>query len=122
MCIRDSSEGFEEASVRLKSKEAALKDYVGKHKDLHRRKDREQVVGFDKRVSSGAVSVAQKHYKEWAKSIGAEAGPKKLAGYYELKYNKESEESRLYRGYVKSVNEGRISPLVKYCLLYTSIR
>lgn len=108
------SEGFEEASVRLKSKEAALKDYVGKHKDLHRRKDREQVVGFDKRVSSGAVSVAQKHYKEWAKSIGAEAGPKKLAGYYELKYNKESEESRLYRGYVKSVNEGRISPLVKY--------
>lgn len=107
-------DGFEEASVRLKSKEAALKDYVSKHKDLHRRKDREQVVGFDKNVSSGAVSVAQKHYKDWAKSIGAEAGPKKLAGYYELKYNKENEESRLYRGYVKSVNEGRISPLVKY--------
>ena len=108
------AEGFEEASVRLKSKEAQLKDYVSKHKDLRRRKDREQVVGFDKNVSSGAVSVAQKHYTEWAKSIGAEAGPKKLAGYYELKYNKENEESRLYRGYVKSVNEGRISPLVKY--------
>ena len=108
------AEGFEEASVKLKSKEAQLKDYVSKHKDLRRRKDREQVVGFDKNVSSGAVSVAQKHYTEWAKSIGAEAGPKKLAGYYELKYNKENEESRLYRGYVKSVNEGRISPLVKY--------
>lgn len=108
------AEGFEEASVKLKSKEAQLKDYVSKHKDLRRRKDREQVVGFDKNVSSGAVSMAQKHYKDWAKSIGAEAGPKKLAGYYELKYNKENEESRLYRGYVKSVNEGRISPLVKY--------
>lgn len=107
------TEGFEEASVKLKSKEAQLKDYVSKHKDLHRRKDREQVVGFDKNVSSGAVSVAQKHYKDWAKSIGAEAGPKKLAGYYELKYNN-SKESRLYKGYVNAVNKGRISPLVKY--------
>lgn len=107
-------EGFEEASVKLKRTENKLKYYVKDTPGLHRRTDREQVVGFDKNVSAGAVSVAQKHYKDWAKSIGAEAGPKKLAGYYELKYNKESEESRLYRGYVKSVNEGRISPLVKY--------
>lgn len=107
-------EGFEEASVKLKRTENKLKYYVKDTPGLHRRTDREQVVGFDKSVSAGAVSVAQKHYKDWAKSIGAEAGPKKLAGYYELKYNKESEESRLYRGYVKSVNEGRISPLVKY--------
>ncbi len=107
-------EGFEEASVKLKHTENKLKYYVEDTPGLHRRTDREQVVGFDKNVSAGAVSVAQKHYKDWAKSIGAEAGPKKLAGYYELKYNKESEENRLYRGYVKSVNEGRISPLVKY--------
>ena len=107
-------EGFEEASVKFKRTENKLKYYVKDTPGLHRRTDREQVVGFDKNVSAGAVSVAQKHYKDWAKSIGAEAGPKKLAGYYELKYNKESEESRLYRGYVKSVNEGRISPLVKY--------
>ncbi len=106
-------DAFEEASVKLKSKEAQLKDYVKKHDHLHRRKDREQVVGFDKRVSAEAVGKAQKHYKEWSKSIGAESGPKTLAGYYDLKYNN-SEESRLYKGYIKSVNEGRVSPLVKY--------
>lgn len=106
-------DAFEEASVKLKSKEAQLKDYVKKHDQLHRRKDREQVVGFDKRVSAEEVGKAQKHYKEWSKSIGAESGPKTLAGYYDLKYNN-SEESRLYKGYIKSVNEGRISPLVKY--------
>lgn len=56
-------EGFKEASVRLKSKEAALKDYVSKNKNLHRRKDREQVVGFDKRVSAGAVAANKNHIK-----------------------------------------------------------
>lgn len=106
-------EGFEEASVKLKRTENKLKYYVKDTPGLHRRTDREQVVGFDKNVSAGAVSVAQKHYKDWAKSIGAEAGPKKLAGYYELKYNN-SKESRLYKGYVNAVNKGRISPLVKY--------
>lgn len=106
-------EAFTEASVKLKAKEAKLKDYVNKHEHLHRRKDREQVVGFDKRVSAGAIGKAQKHYKEWAKSIGAEAGPKTLAGYYDLKYN-DSKERRLYDGYVKAVNKGNISPLVGY--------
>lgn len=107
------SDAFEEASVKLKSKEAKLKDYVKKHDHLHRRKDREQVVGFDKRVSAEAVGKAQKHYKEWSKSIGAEAGPKTLAGYYDMKYN-DSKERRLYDGYVKAVNTGNISPLVGY--------
>lgn len=109
----EDKDAFEKSAVKLKSKEAQLKDYVKKHDHLHRRKDREQVVGFDKRVSAEAVGKAQKHYKEWSKSIGAESGPKMLAGYYDLKYNN-SEESRLYKGYVKSVNEGRVSPLVKY--------
>lgn len=71
------------------------------------------MVGFDKRVSAEAVGKAQKHYKEWSKSIGAEAGPKTLAGYYDMKYN-DSKERRLYDGYVKAVNTGNISPLVGY--------
>ena len=49
-------DAFEEASVKLKSKEAQLKDYVKKHDHLHRRKDREQVVGFDKRISAEAFA------------------------------------------------------------------
>lgn len=104
---------FEESAVKLKSKEAKLKYYVDRNKNLYRRKDREQVVGFDKRVSAEAVSSAQKHYKEWSKSIGAESGPKNLAGYYSLKYN-DNRESRLYKGYVSAVEKGRISPLVGY--------
>lgn len=107
------AEAFEEASVKLKAKEAKLKHYVDQHDNLHRRKDREQVVGFDKRISAEAVSKSQKHYKDWAKSIGAVSGPKKLAGYYDLKYN-DSKESRLYKGYVAAVNKGNISPLVGY--------
>ena len=99
--------------MKLKGKEAKLKDYVDKHGELHQRKDREQVVGFDKRISAEAVGKAQKHYKEWAKSIGAEAGPKSLAGYYDLQYNG-SKESRLYKGYIKAVNKGNISPLIGY--------
>lgn len=106
-------EAFEQAAVKLKAKEAELKYFVDGNPQLHRRKDREQVVGFDKRVSAEAVGSAQKHYKNWAKSIGAESGPKKLAGYYEMKYT-ESRESRLYEGYVSAVKQGRISPLVGY--------
>lgn len=106
-------DAFENAAVKLKSKEAKLKNYMDTHDNLHRRKDREQVVGFDKRISAEAVGNAKRHYKEWAKSIGAESGPKKLAGYYNLKYN-DNKESRLYKGYVTAVNKGNISPLVGY--------
>lgn len=106
-------EAFEQAAVKLKQKEAKLKAYVDGNNQLFRRKDREQVVGFDKRVSAESVGKAQSHYRTWAKSIGAESGPKNLAGYYELKYN-DSRESRLYKGYVRAVNKGDISPLVGY--------
>lgn len=59
-------DAFEEASVKLKSKEAQLKDYVKKHNHLHRRKDREQVVGFDKGVSARAVATNKKYQKRLA--------------------------------------------------------
>lgn len=49
-------DAFKEASVDLKEKEAALRAYVDSKNHLHRRKDREQVVGFDKRISANAVS------------------------------------------------------------------
>lgn len=71
-------EGFEEAAVKLKSKEAQLKDYVDKNSQLHRRRDREQVIGFDKTVSAKAVA-ANKHsiriaseqsqYREYLQSL-----------------------------------------------------
>lgn len=60
-------DGFEASSVKLKSKEAALKQYVDSKEHLNRRKDREQVVGFDKRVSSEAVAANKKVQKDLAK-------------------------------------------------------
>ena len=59
-------DAFEEASVRLKLKESQLKSYVDGHKNLHRRRDREQVVGFDKRISSEAVGANKKYQKRLA--------------------------------------------------------
>lgn len=51
-----AKEAFKEASVELKEKEANLKSYVDSKPNLHRREDREQVVGFDKRISANAVA------------------------------------------------------------------
>lgn len=56
-------DAFAEASVKLKAKEARLKQYVDDHNDLHRRKDREQVVGFDRRISSNAVAANKAYTK-----------------------------------------------------------
>lgn len=56
-------EAFEQAAVKLKAKEAQLKAYVDGNDKLHRRKDREQVVGFDRRVSSEAVSANKAYTK-----------------------------------------------------------
>lgn len=55
--LRDS---FEEASVKLKAKEAKLASYVKDNK-LLRRKDREEVVGFNKGVSARAVAVNKRN-------------------------------------------------------------
>ena len=49
-------DAFRDAAVDLKEKEAALRAYVDSKEHLHRRKDREQVVGFDKRISANAVA------------------------------------------------------------------
>lgn len=59
-------DGFEEAAAKLKQKEAKLKSYVDGNDQLHRRKDREQVVGFDKRISAEAVAANKKVQKELA--------------------------------------------------------
>lgn len=61
-------DAFEEASVKLKAKEARLRDYVNKHDNLHRRRDREQVVGFDKKISA-EVLVSKKNALSAQKSV-----------------------------------------------------
>lgn len=52
-------EAFQQASKELKEKERLLSQYVKSHKELHRRKDREQVVGFDKRIAAKVVAAGE---------------------------------------------------------------
>lgn len=71
-------DAFEEAAVKLKQKEVKLKNYVDSREHLHRRKDREQVVGFDKRISAEAVAANKRsirvaseksQYREYLSSL-----------------------------------------------------
>lgn len=59
----DDKEGFERASVKLKQKESKLKSYVDGKEHLHRRTDREQVVGFGKRISAEATAANRRVQK-----------------------------------------------------------
>ena len=84
------TEAFEKAAVKLKSKEAKLKNYVDSNDNLHRRKDREQVVGFDKKVSSKAVSANKKAYQKFVESVGEKDAPS-FTKYTEMCYNNTQE-------------------------------
>lgn len=53
-------EAFEQAAVKLKAKEARLKAYVDGNDQLHRKRDREQVVGFDRSISSKVVAAKKR--------------------------------------------------------------
>ena len=55
-----SEDDFKVSAAKLKQKEKHLKQYVDNHAELHRRKDREQVVGFDRSVSAKAVAANKK--------------------------------------------------------------
>lgn len=84
------TEAFEKAAVKLKSKEAKLKNYVDSNDNLHRRKDREQVVGFDKYISSKAVSANKNAYKKFVESVGEKDAPS-FTKYTEMWYNNTKE-------------------------------
>lgn len=60
------TEAFENASVKLKEKEERLKQYVNRYDNLHRRRDREQVVGFSRDVSARTIA-ANKFVEKYGK-------------------------------------------------------
>lgn len=92
-------EAFEQAAVRLKQKEAKLKNYVDSHEHLHRRRDREQIVGFDKRISAEAVSANKRAYKKFVASVGKNNAPF-FAKYSQPGYTK-TEEYKDLKGLAK---------------------
>lgn len=87
-------EAFEKSAVKLKQKEERLKQYIGSKEHLHRRKDREQVVGFDKGVSARAVE-AKKNVARQANLMydtGSEEG--NIKAYYRDKDLREKIQSK----------------------------
>lgn len=67
----DDKEAFEKASAILKQKEKNLECYIEQHEFLHRRKDREKVVGYSQSISARANSAnksAQKAFTEKTRS------------------------------------------------------
>lgn len=58
----EDRDAFEKAAVKLKQKESNLKTYVDSKDHLHRRTDREQVVGFGKRIAA-EVTAANRRAK-----------------------------------------------------------
>lgn len=58
------SEAFEKAAVKLKAREAQMKGYLENNKELLRRRDREQAVGFDRGISARAVAANKKYMGE----------------------------------------------------------
>lgn len=105
-------EAFEEAAVKLKQKEAKLKQYVDGNDQLHRRKDREQVVGFDKRVSAEAVAANKRKYKEFVEKVGKTDAPT-FTEYSRAGYNKSKEykELKALAEYRKTVPEAELKHL-----------
>lgn len=76
------TEAFEKAAVKLKSKEAKLNNYVDRNDNLHRRKDREQVVGFDKSISSKVVNTNKKVVNVANMSYNMGSTEKKVYAYF----------------------------------------
>lgn len=70
---------FEKSSVVLKQKEKNLEQYIEQHEFLHRRKDREKVVGYSQSISARAVAAnkyVQKALAEKARNDKIKAGIK----------------------------------------------
>lgn len=94
-------ESFEKAAVKLKQKEAKLKSYVDGNPKLHRKRDREQVAGFDRRISAEAAGANKQAYNKFVKSVGGKNAPSfteySQAGYTKSKAYKELKALSQYR-------------------------
>ncbi len=109
-------------SVKLKRHEAIYKDFC-KQTELPEFNERLQYAGFNRSVNQKAYNSANKHYKDWSKSIGAESFADSIANYYKKKYNNTNEYALLEQ-YSHSIKIGELSPLStfeNYISIYNEI-
>lgn len=90
----DSHSGARPKCAKDQGKIFSLDNTSGTTEDLHRRKDREQVVGFDKRISAESVASNKRKYKEFAEKVGKENAPD-FTEYSKAGYNKSKEYKEL---------------------------
>lgn len=95
--------------VRLVSLRQAY-SHFSKSAGLPEQHARMEAAGFSWKEGKAAEAAANKYYKYWSKSIGANESLKTLADYYEMKYNN-PEEYSLLKQYAKDIETGWISPL-----------
>lgn len=91
---------------------------------LRTQNERLEKVGFAWKEATESRKVAESHYREWSKSIGADNSIKTLAEYYDVKYN-DSPRYELLQRYARDVDSGWISPLSRfdnYEALYNQIQ
>lgn len=91
---------------------------------LRTQHERLEKVGFGWKEATESRKVAESHYRDWSKSIGADNSIKTLAEYYDVKYN-DSPRYDLLQRYARDVDSGWISPLSRfdnYEALYNQIQ
>lgn len=103
-----------EAAVKIRHWQAAQDDFLSKT-GFVRHYGREDATHFGYTQASEAAKQAEKFYQEWSKSIGSNNAIETLAKYYDVKYN-DSPRYELLKNYVRSVENGRMSPLPHFDL------
>ena len=117
------AEKLETDQIKLQLLQQEYKAF-SKAAGLRTQNDRLEKVGFAWKEATGSRKVAESHYREWSKSIGADNSIKTLAEYYDVKYN-DSPRYELLQRYARDVDSGWISPLSRfdnYEALYNQIQ
>lgn len=117
------SEKLETDQIKLQLLQQDYKAF-SKAAGLRTQHERLEKVGFAWKEATESRKVAESHYREWSKSIGADNSIKTLAEYYDVKYN-DSPRYELLQRYARDVDSGWISPLSrfdKYEALYNQIQ
>ena len=106
------SEKLETDQIKLQLLQQDYKAF-SKSAGLRTQHERLEKVGFGWKEATESRKVAESHYREWSKSIGADNSIKTLAEYYDVKYN-DSPRYELLKGYASAVEKTEISPLVRF--------
>lgn len=117
------AENLETDQIKLQLLQQDYKAF-SKAAGLRMQHERLEKVGFAWKEATESRKVAESHYREWSKSIGADNSIKTLAEYYDVKYN-DSPRYELLQRYARDVDAGWISPLShfdNYEALYNQIQ